>query len=128
MSISEVIPRFYIQCAFMKFHEYHTEFKTVDTFDILSATVRGMGNPLLAAYSRMFFLKCIGSSGDTNVGNMNISFQRDFNSSSKPIWRQTQDFWEDNFWRLHFIVQAFGCLGGNDVSQISIREENLENH
>ena len=49
MSISEVIPRFYIQCAFMKFHEYHTEFKTVDTFDILSATVRGMGNPLLAA-------------------------------------------------------------------------------
>ena len=85
MSISEVIPRFYIQCAFMKFHEYHTEFKTVDTFDILSATVRGMGNPLLAAYSRMFFLKCIGSSGDTNVGNMNISFQRDFNSSSKPI-------------------------------------------
>ena len=75
LSIRELVPRFYLQCAFMRFDEFFKDFKTNDTFELLSATIRGMGNPILSAYSRMFFMKCVGNSDDASVENTDKSFQ-----------------------------------------------------
>ena len=53
-SIREMVPRFFLETAFTRFDEFYSEFKDDSTFDRLSQTIRGMGNPMLAVYSRMF--------------------------------------------------------------------------
>ena len=63
-SIREMVPRFFLETAFTRFEEFYSEFKDDSTFGRLSETIRGMGNPLLAVYSRMFLSRaCSVSSG-----------------------------------------------------------------
>ena len=53
-SIREMVPRFFLETAFTRFDEFYSDFKDDSTFERLSETIRGMGNPMLAVYSRMF--------------------------------------------------------------------------
>ena len=53
-SIREMVPRFFLETAFTRFDEFYSDFKDDSTWERLSQTIRGMGNPMLAIYSRMF--------------------------------------------------------------------------
>ena len=63
-SIREMVPRFFLETAFTRFEEFYSEFRDDSTFERLSQTIRGMGNPMLAVYSRMFLSRaCTLSNG-----------------------------------------------------------------
>ena len=56
-SIREMVPRFFLETAFTRFDEFYTGFKDETTFERLSQTIRGFGDPVLAVYARMYLSK-----------------------------------------------------------------------
>jgi len=65
-SIRELIPRFYIESAMLSCNVFMNEFNVKDTIVRLSQTIRGIGDPLKAAYARMYLAKCIGINNQFN--------------------------------------------------------------
>ena len=66
-SIREMVPRFFLETAFTRFEGFYSGFKDDRTFARLSDTIRGLGNPLLAVYSRMFLSRVCSTSGELEV-------------------------------------------------------------
>jgi len=65
-SIRELVPRFYIESAMLGCGMFMDEFNMKETIVRLSQTIRGIGDPLKAAYARMYLAKCIGINDQFN--------------------------------------------------------------
>ncbi|KAF6031522.1 C16orf62 [Bugula neritina] len=56
-SVRELIPRFYVEAAILKCYSFFKPSEMSDALSRLAVMVRGIGNPLIAAYSRCYLCR-----------------------------------------------------------------------
>ena len=71
--ILELVPRFYMETALLKCHKFSCEPEGFSSLvERLSLMVRGIANPIVAAYARMYLIHTV-QQGNTNSNSARLN-------------------------------------------------------